>query len=34
MGVGAAADALERLDLTAEEKEKIRSGNAARLFGL
>jgi uncharacterized protein len=27
-------DALERLDLTAEEKAKIRHGNAARLFGL
>ncbi len=26
-------DALERLDLTAEEKAKIRSGNARRLFG-
>ena len=28
------ADALERLDLTEEEKEKIRYGNAARLFSL
>lgn len=27
------ADALERLNLTAEEKAKIRSGNARRLFG-
>ena len=27
------AEALERLDLTAEEKAKIRSGNARRLFG-
>lgn len=26
-------DALERLDLTSAEKEKIRRGNAARLFG-
>lgn len=29
-----AVDALDRLDLTDEEKEKIRSGNARRLFGL
>jgi len=34
MGLGRAVDALERLDLTDEEKEKIRSGNARRLFGL
>ncbi|GGK03024.1 amidohydrolase family protein [Luteimonas terricola] len=34
MGLGAAVDALERLDLTGAEKEKIRRGNAARLFGL
>ena len=34
MGLGAAVDALERLDLTDAEKEKIRQGNAARLFGL
>lgn len=33
MGLGAAVDALERLDLSVEEKEKIRRGNAARLFG-
>ncbi|WP_207914975.1 amidohydrolase family protein [Luteimonas arsenica] len=33
MGLGAAVDALERLDLTDAEKEKIRHGNAARLFG-
>ncbi|GGK03379.1 amidohydrolase family protein [Luteimonas terricola] len=34
MGLGAAVDALERLDLTEAEKEQIRRGNAARLFGL
>lgn len=33
MGLGQAADALERLDLTADEKAKIRSGNARKLFG-
>lgn len=33
MGLGAMVDALERLDLTDEEKAKIRSGNARRLFG-
>lgn len=33
MSLGAAVSALERLDLTAEEKGKIRSGNARRLFG-
>jgi predicted TIM-barrel fold metal-dependent hydrolase len=33
MGLGKTVDALERLDLTAEEKGKIRSGNARRLFG-
>lgn len=32
-GVGAAVDVLERLDLTSEEQEKIRRGNAERLFG-
>jgi uncharacterized protein len=31
--LGKTVDALERLDLTAEEKTKIRSGNARRLFG-
>jgi len=34
MGLKAAVDALERLDLTDEEKAKIRWGNAARVFGL
>ena len=34
MGLDKAVDALERLDLTDEEKAKIRSGNARRLFGL
>jgi uncharacterized protein len=33
MGLGRTVDALERLDLTAEEKAKIRSSNARRLFG-
>lgn len=33
MGLGRTVDALERLDLTEEEKAKIRSGNARRLFG-
>ena len=33
MGLGQAADALERLDLTDEEKAKIRLGNARKLFG-
>ncbi|RDZ27535.1 amidohydrolase [Lysobacter silvisoli] len=33
LGLGRAVDALERLDLTAEEKAKIRSGNARKLFG-
>ncbi len=33
MGLGKTVDALERLDLTDEEKAKIRSGNARRLFG-
>lgn len=32
MSLGAAVGALERLDLTAEEKDKIRSSNARRLF--
>ena len=31
--LGKTVDALERLDLTAEEKAKIRSGNARKLFG-
>ncbi len=34
VGLGRTVDALERLDLTEEEKAKIRSGNARRLFGL
>jgi len=34
LGLGKAVDALERLDLTAEEKAGIRSGNARRLFGM
>jgi len=34
MGLAAAVDALERLDLTDEEKAKIRWGNAQALFGL
>jgi predicted TIM-barrel fold metal-dependent hydrolase len=34
MGLKAAVDALERLDLTDEEKAKIRWGNAMRLFGI
>ena len=34
LGLAAAVDALGRLDLTAEEKAKIRWHNAARLFGL
>lgn len=33
MGLGQMAAALARLDLTPEEKAKIRSGNARRLFG-
>lgn len=33
LGLGTAVDALERLDLTAEEKARIRSGNAQKLFG-
>ena len=33
IGIARTLDALERLDLTEEEKGKIRSGNAARLFG-
>lgn len=33
IGLGKTVDALERLDLTEEEKAKIRSGNARRLFG-
>ncbi|RNF86569.1 amidohydrolase [Lysobacter psychrotolerans] len=33
LGIGKAVDALERLDLTDEEKAKVRSGNARRLFG-
>lgn len=34
MGLAAAVDALERLDLTDEEKAKIRWGNAEKLFDL
>jgi len=34
VGLGRTVEALERLDLTEEEKAKIRSGNARRLFGL
>lgn len=34
MGLAGAVDALERLDLTDEEKEKIRWGNAEKLFDL
>lgn len=33
MGLGSMAGALERLDLSDEEKAKIRSGNARKLFG-
>ncbi|TDK21566.1 amidohydrolase [Luteimonas aestuarii] len=33
IGLGETVDALERLDLTDEEKAKIRSGNARKLFG-
>lgn len=33
LGLGKAVDALERLDLTNEEKARIRSGNARKLFG-
>lgn len=33
IGLGRTVDALERLELTEEEKAKIRSGNARRLFG-
>lgn len=33
LGLGKAVDALERLDLTPEEKARIRSGNARRLLG-
>ncbi|MFC5570175.1 amidohydrolase family protein [Lysobacter yangpyeongensis] len=33
LGIGKAVDALERLDLTAEEKARIRSGNARKLLG-
>lgn len=32
LGLGKAVDALERLDLSAEEKSRIRSGNARRIF--
>ena len=31
--LGTTAEAFERLDLTADEKAKIRSGNAMKLFG-
>lgn len=34
IGLDVTVDALERLDLTDEEKTKIRSGNARKLFGL
>ena len=34
LGLAKAVDALERLDLSDEEKNKIRFGNAGRLFGL
>lgn len=34
LGLGKAVDALERLDLSDEEKDKIRSGNARKLLGL
>src|SRR5688572_9611336 len=34
LGLGKAVDALERLDLSEEEKDKIRSGNARKLLGL
>ena len=33
MTLASAAQALEKLDLTADEKRAIRSGNARRLFG-
>ncbi|HEY1139719.1 MAG TPA: amidohydrolase family protein [Lysobacter sp.] len=33
LGLGRAVDALERLDLSADERAKIRSGNARKLFG-
>jgi uncharacterized protein len=33
LGLGRAVDALERLDLTPEEKARIRSKNARRIFG-
>jgi len=33
MGLGKTVDALERLGLTADEKTRIRSGNARKLFG-
>jgi predicted TIM-barrel fold metal-dependent hydrolase len=34
MGLGAAVEALEKLDLSAAEKAQIRSGNARKLLGL
>lgn len=34
LGLGKAVDALERLELSDEEKDKIRSGNARKLLGL
>lgn len=34
LGLGKAVDALEQLDLSEEEKDKIRFGNAKKLFGL
>ena len=33
LGLGRTLEALERLDLTPEEKAKVRVGNARRLFG-
>ena len=33
IGLGVTANALDRLDLSDEEKAKIRSGNAMKLFG-
>ena len=33
IGLGATVEAFERLDLTTDEKAKIRSGNAMKLFG-
>ena len=33
IGLGVTANALDRLDLSDDEKAKIRSGNAMKLFG-